>query len=53
MVSALEALRSEESKIGISTNCARIDQDLFGNGGIPLGAVTEICGMAGMGKVRF
>lgn len=53
MVSALEALLAEEKKLGITTNCRRFDQ-LFGegdHGGIPLGALTEICGMAGLGKV--
>ena len=49
MVSALDALLAEEKKTGITTNSKMLD-DLFGNG-IPLGAVTELCGMAGLGKV--
>lgn len=53
MVSALEALLAEERKSGITTNSKHFDM-LFGeggHGGIPIGAVTEICGMAGLGKV--
>ena len=53
MVSALEALLAEERKSGITTNSKHFDK-LFGegdHGGIPIGAVTEICGMAGLGKV--
>lgn len=51
MVSALDALLAEEKKTGITTNSKMLD-DLFGNG-IPLGAVTELCGMAGLGKVLW
>ena len=51
MVSALDALLAEEKKTGITTNSKMVD-DLFGNG-IPLGAVTELCGMAGLGKVSW
>jgi RecA/RadA recombinase len=48
-MNALEALEREESFAGITTGSSSIDS-IFGNG-IPLGAVTEICGMAGLGKV--
>lgn len=51
MVSALEALAREESSTGIVTFCAEIDSML--GDGFQLGAVTELAGMAGLGKTQI
>jgi RecA/RadA recombinase len=50
-ISALDALRLEENNPSITTYSGNLD-NLLG-GGIALGAVTEICGMPGMGKTQL
>jgi RAD51-like protein 2 len=49
-ISALEALLQTEQQ-HISTGSAEMDRLL--GGGIQLGTVTEVCGMAGLGKTQF
>jgi RAD51-like protein 2 len=49
-ISALEALLQTEQR-NISTGSAEMDRLL--GGGIQLGTVTEICGMAGLGKTQL
>ena len=51
MVTALDALAREESNMGLVTFCDEIDA-MLGNG-FPLGAVTELAGMAGLGKTQI
>lgn len=45
------ALKTQQSdNIPITTGSAQIDSLL--NGGIPIGDVTEVCGMSGTGKTQ-
>jgi RAD51-like protein 2 len=50
-ISALDALKREDSRPFIPTFSKEIDKIL--DGGIPMGSVTEICGMAGLGKTQL
>ncbi|KAI8925537.1 Rad51C protein [Entophlyctis helioformis] len=52
-VSALEALEREQDRPGATTFCRRIDELFPGLRGIPTGKVTEVCGMAGIGKTQL
>ncbi|KAH6563362.1 hypothetical protein BASA50_007527 [Batrachochytrium salamandrivorans] len=52
-VSALEALEREQQEPGVATFCRRIDNMFNGAGGFPIGKVTEVCGMAGIGKTQL
>jgi predicted ATP-dependent serine protease len=49
--SAWDSLNSESDLGGIPT-CPSFDS-LFGGQGIALGQLTEICGVAGIGKTQF
>ena len=51
-MSALQALEKEENRLSITTFCEALDT-LMGGTGIPNGKVTEICGIAGIGKTQL
>jgi RAD51-like protein 2 len=50
-ISALDALLDQEQSKQITTSSTQIDRLL--GGGISIGSVTEICGMAGLGKTQL
>lgn len=50
-ISAFDALLKEEQSPVITTYASSLDKQL--GGGIPIGTVTEICGMAGLGKTQL
>ena len=50
-ISALDLLKAEQLQKYIVTFCAKFDSML--GGGVPLGRITEICGVPGVGKTQF
>lgn len=50
-VTALELLQRETEQTPIVTFCSELDQAL--RGGIPLGKITEFCGVPGIGKTQL
>ncbi|CAN9515288.1 unnamed protein product [Ophioblennius macclurei] len=50
-LTALELLQKEEELRSIVTFCSQLDVTL--NGGIPIGKITEICGVPGIGKTQL
>ena len=50
-ISALEVLKKERARCSIVTFCAEVDE-MFG-GGVPIGEVTEFCGVPGIGKTQI
>ena len=43
----------EQKKKRIVTFCKEIDDGLFGGGGVPVGEMTEFCGVPGVGKTQM
>eukprot|EP00949_MAST-11_sp_MAST-11-sp1_P002849 g2849.t1 len=50
---ALEMLRMEKSVGSITSLCSAVDGLFQGRAGIPLGQMTEICGVPGIGKTQW
>ncbi|KAI9143174.1 RAD51-like protein c-like protein [Paraphysoderma sedebokerense] len=51
-ISALEIFAQESSRKPVTTLCSKLDQ-LLGGGGVPIGKITEVCGLPGLGKTQL